>query len=179
MTTDIETLKLQLADIQKQVEKLEAKETTKPKWDLTREYFYLDHVGDIQKVNTHIHSPIQVESLIIALLERLKANGNLYYTRKEAELVARNRKIHVRLKQLANFKPDWSGIKQIKFYLRYNHTEQRLWLCEHNGTQSPTEICFPVGARTWNGLHVEDLTRTIDTEFGEGALLAYVQGSVI
>lgn len=176
MTPEIETLKKELSNLQKKLEALEANK--KQEWDFSRDYFCLNRYGGVEKITRFIPGfapPIPGDAQYISDLERLKAVGNLFCSREDAELVGRNRKIHVRLKELADFEPDWSNEGQTKWFLIFDCRRRALLHEGYDVVRVPSTVYFKyLSAKT-----VEELTKTIDQEFGEGALFGYVERGVI
>lgn len=186
MTPEIETLKKELSNLQKKLEALEANK--KQEWDFSRDYFCLNRYGGVEKITRFIPGfapPIPGDAQYISDLERLKAVGNLFCSREDAELVGRNRKIHVRLKELADFEPDWSDKEQYKFYLGHSFDKNTIdfksvitWGCPNVVYFTEDEnnnIYSVIGVRNI----IKNIEKTIDAEFGEGALFGYLKRGVI
>jgi hypothetical protein len=95
--------------------------------------------------------------------------GLVFFTEEEAEQWVTNRKVHVRLQELAEYwKPDWSDELQSKYFLEYAHDSKRIeWGWEYRYQRANT-----VYFKEKSG--IEALTAQIDSEFGEGALKTYL-----
>jgi len=95
--------------------------------------------------------------------------GLVFFTKEEAKQWVTNRKVHVRLQELAEYwKPDWSDELQSKYFLEYAHDSKRIeWGWEYRYQRANT-----VYFKEKSG--IEALTAQIDSEFGEGALKTYL-----
>lgn len=103
--------------------------------------------------------------------ESCYAIGNIYKTEQEAEAVVQNRKVHMRLVELAEgFKPDWGDDKQVKWFLFWNSEDGWGW---HYSITS----CLP--SVVYFKETIDNIQEIIDGEFGKEALKWYLTGSVI
>jgi hypothetical protein len=95
--------------------------------------------------------------------------GLVFFTQEEAEQWVTNRKVHVRLQELAEYwEPDWTDDEEIKYFLEYNHDSKRIEWDWDDIYQRANTVYFKESS------DIKALTAQIDSEFGEGALKNYL-----
>lgn len=101
-----------------------------------QEYWYINHAGLVFASTWEDHGTDKIRWGI----------GNVFLTREEAEKEIERRKVKQRLKELANFwEPDWGDITENKYYIYYNHDEEKFeidfyWIYQDlNGVYFETE----------------------------------------
>jgi len=80
---------------------------------------------------------------VIAIIDRLNIdNGNVYYTKTEAEQALERKLAEARLRWTSNFEPDWSNNDQNKWTVYYNHNDKELLVEATAFLQYPSAIYF-------------------------------------
>lgn len=128
---DLAKLKKQYEKLGEEIKRLEGGGLWKP--SMFDEYYHLFNDGKIERDGWE---GFQHERDAFAM-------GNVFRTRKEAELEKKRRIVTQKLKELAGgFKPDWKDIKQVKWNLYYEHEVEKWKLNSQRFCSVPGVVYF-------------------------------------
>ena len=167
LVKDIQEKSLELS---KELEKQGAKQIEKPKGRFKPEFGqqYWVVITDAF-TNSYIWQDDEEDSMFLEI-------GNCYPTKERAQEIAHNRRVHVRLQELAGgFEPNWDDYMQSKYYFIWYYGDDIVGWRLEVGVQASSVVYF----KYLDGDKVQEIQGTIDTEFGEGALKQYLTGGIL